>query len=196
MNDSEQEKLSIEQFFRAISGGGSHCELVGGIAYAMADATEGHNVICSNVLTAFVPAGKKKGYRTTSRDTAVRTGPDTIRYPDVVVDCGPPNAAAMMASRPTLIVEVSVSSTALLDYETRLREYQGVESVDTVMQIESEIVLVKVHRRQEDGAWTVNITETFDVPIWVPTLGMSITPNVIYDTLDMTPRPRLGEREK
>nr|WP_249808597.1 Uma2 family endonuclease [Bradyrhizobium sp. 48] len=191
-DEDEQEKLSIEEFFRAISGGEARCELVGGIAYVMARATEGHNVICSNVMTAFVSAAKAKGYRTTSRDTAVRTGPDTVRYPDVLVDCGPPNAEAMMASRPTLIVEVSSPGTAVFDYGTRLREYQGVESVNTVMQIESEIALVKVHRRQEDGAWTVNTSETFDVPIWLPTLGMSITLNVIYDTLGVTPRPRLG----
>jgi hypothetical protein len=66
MDIPEHEKLSIDDFFDAISGSEVRCELVGG-----AGAKEGHNVVCSNVQTAFVPAGKKKGCRTTSSDTAV-----------------------------------------------------------------------------------------------------------------------------
>jgi hypothetical protein len=72
----------------------------------MAGAKEGHNVICSNV----------------------QTGPDTIRYPDVVVDRGPPNAAAMTASNPTLIVEVSSPGTAVFDYGDKLREYEDLRA--------------------------------------------------------------------
>jgi Uma2 family endonuclease len=185
------EKLTIGEFFDAISGSEGRYELVGGIAYAMAGAKEGHNVICSNVQTAFVPAGKQKGCRTTSSDTAVQTGPDTVRYPDVVVDCGPPNAAAMIASKPTIIVEVSSPGTAVFDYGAKLREYQGVESVDTVIQIESEIALVKVHRRQKDGTWTEETFEEFDVAIPLPSLATSVTLNEIYDTLEVKPRPRL-----
>jgi hypothetical protein len=71
MDIPEHEKLSIDDFFDAISGSEVRYELVGGVAYAMAGAKEGHNVVCSNVQTAFVPAGKKKGCRTTSSDTAV-----------------------------------------------------------------------------------------------------------------------------
>ncbi|MDE5444397.1 hypothetical protein GWG65_23690 [Bradyrhizobium sp. CSA207] len=191
MGVPEHDKLTIAKFFAAISGSEIRYELVGGIAYAIAGGKEGHNVICSNVQTAFVPAGKKKGCRTTSSDTAVQTGPDTVRYPDVVVDCGPPNAATMTASRPTIIVEVSSPGTAVFDYGAKLREYQAVESVDTVMQIESEIALVRVHRRQTDGTWLEHAFEAFDVDIPLPTLGMSITLNEIYDTLDVKPRPRL-----
>jgi len=169
-------------------GSGFYAELVGGIAYAMVGAKEGHNVICSNVQAAFVPAGKKKGHRTTSSDTAIQTGPDTIRYPDVVVDCGPPNASAIMASKPTLIVEVSLPSAAPFDYGERLREYQELKSVETVIQIESEIALIKVHRRQADGKWTEEKFEEFDVAIPLPALDTSITLNEIYDTLDVRPR--------
>ncbi|MDE5443204.1 hypothetical protein GWG65_17450 [Bradyrhizobium sp. CSA207] len=165
MGVSEHEKLTIKEFFDAISGVEGHYELVAGVAYAMADANEAHNVICSNVQTVFVPAGKHKGWRTTSSNTAVQTGPTTIRYPDVVVDSGPANAAAMTASRPTIIAEVSSPGTAVFDCGTKLREYQGVASVDTVMQIESGIALVKVHRRHKSGTWTEETIEEFDVAI-------------------------------
>ena len=187
----EEEKLTVDEFFEAIAGREGRYELVGGVAYAMAGAKEGHNVICSNVQSAVVPAGKRKGGRTTSSNTAVRTGPDTVRYPDVVVDCGPPDATALTASRPTIVVEVSSSGAAVFEYGTKLHEYQGVESVGTVLQIESELALVKVHRRQEDGTWSEETIEEFDMDIPFPSLAVSMTLNEIYDTLDVRPRPRL-----
>ena len=191
MGAPEHDKLTIEEFFEAISVSEGRYELVGGVAYAMAGAKEGHNVIRSNVQTALVPAGKRKGCRTTSSDTAVQTGPDTIRYPDVVVDCGPPDAAAMTTSKPTMIVEVSSPGTAVFDYGAKLREYQGLKSVDTVLQIEAEIALVKVHRCQTDQTWTEETIEEFDVAITLPSLETSITLAEIYDTLEVRPRTRL-----
>jgi Uma2 family endonuclease len=191
MEVASHPKLTVDEFFEAISGADERYELIDGVAYAMAGAKEGHNVICSNVLIAIAPAGKKKGCRTTSSDTAVQTGPSTVRYPDVVVDCGPPDPSARMASNPTVIVEVTSPGTSFVDYSDKLREYQRLESVDTVMQIESEFVLVKVHRRQPDGTWADETIEDFGVDIQIPAVGTSITLNDVYDTLDLRPRPRL-----
>lgn len=185
------DKLTVAEFFAAISGRDGRYELVNGVAYAMAGAKEGHNVICSNVQTALVPAGKAKGCRTTSSDTAIQTGPDTVRYPDIVVDCGPANAASLTASQPTIVVEVSSPGTAVFDYGAKLREYQAMDSIDVVMQIESAFAFVQVHRRQADGHWTEETVEDFDTAIPLPTLGISITLNEIYDTVDVHTRPRL-----
>jgi Uma2 family endonuclease len=97
----------------------------------------------------------------------------------------------MTASKPTIIVEISSPVTPVLDDGAKLREYQDVESVDTVMQIESEIALVKVHRRQKNGTWTEETFEEFDLSIPLPSLATSISLNEIYDTLEVKPRPRL-----
>lgn len=191
MTIAETGKLTVAEFLKAVIGHDGRFELVRGVAYAMAGAKEGHNVICSNVLTALVPAGKRNGCRTTSSDTAVQTGPDTIRYPDVVVDCGPPNAAALTASKPTIVVEISSPGTAVFDHAAKLLEYQSLPSIGTILQIESEIALVKVHRRQDDGSWAEDTVETFETSIDLPPLAASITLNDIYDTLDVRPRPRL-----
>jgi Uma2 family endonuclease len=191
MEAASQPKLTVDKFFEAISGADERYELINGVAYAIDGAKEGHNVICSNVLVAIAPAGKKSGCRTTSSDTAVQTGPDTVRYPDVVVDCGPPDPSAKMASRPTVIVEVTSPGTSFVDYGDKLREYQKLESVDTVIQIESEFVLVKVHWRQSDGTWTDETIEDFGVAVPIPSTGASITLDDVYDTLDLRPRPRL-----
>lgn len=191
MTVAEAEKLTVAEFLGAIRGRDGRFELVRGVAYAMAGAKQGHNVICSNVLTALVPAAKRNGCRATSSDTAVRTGPDTIRYPDVVVDCSPANPAALTAVQPTLVVEISSPGTAVFDHAAKLLEYQSLASIDTILQIESEIALVNIHRRDSDGSWTDETVEAFDTAIALPALGIAITLNEIYDTLDVRPRPRL-----
>lgn len=71
----------------------------------------------------------------------------------------------MTASKPVIVVEVSAPDTAVFDYSGKLREYRSVESVDTVIQIEWEIVIVKIHRRQQDDTWTEETIEGFDVDI-------------------------------
>ena len=78
MRAPEHGKLTVEAFLEAIAGREGRYELVGGIAYALAGAKEGHNVICSNVLTALVPAGKAGGV---ARHRATRPcGPVRKRY--------------------------------------------------------------------------------------------------------------------
>lgn len=191
MGIPDHEKISIDDFFEAISGQEGRYELVHGVAYAMAGAKQGHNVICSNIQTALVPAGKKAGCRTTSSDTAVQTGPATVRYPDVVVDYGPPDAGSLVASKPTVIVEVSSPGTSVFDHGDKLREYQSLDGVSLILQVESEIAMVKVHTKGDDGVWVESTVEEFDMAIPIPSLGMSITLKDIYDTVDVRPRTRL-----
>ncbi len=190
MSVPEHEKLSVERFFQAIVGLDGQFELIDGVAYAMAGAKQGHNVISSNVQTALVPAGKRQGCRTTSSDTGVQTGPQTVRFPDVVVDCGPADPAALTATAPTVIVEVSSPGTAVFDYGEKLDEYKRLPSVQLILQIESEIVLVKAHRREAAG-WTETTYESLDDIIPVSPLGTSVPVAEIYDTLDISPRARL-----
>jgi hypothetical protein len=73
MGIHEHETLTVDEFFEPISGSEGRYELVSGVARAMTRAQEGHNIIRSNVLAAFVPAGKRKGCRATSVNTGVQT---------------------------------------------------------------------------------------------------------------------------
>lgn len=190
MGVPEQERLSVATFFKAISGRDGQFELIDGVAYAMAGAKQGHNVISSNVQTAFVPAGKRQGCRTTSSDTGVLTGPRSVRFPDVVVDCGPADPSALTATAPTVIVEVSSPGTAVFDYGEKLDEYRGLASVQLILQIESEIVLVKAHRRESEG-WKETMHESLADIIEIAPLRMSLSVAEIYDTLAVSPRARL-----
>ncbi len=103
----EHGSMSADAFLHWIEGQAERHELVDGTAVRMmAGAKQSHNVVTSNILVAMAPSAKFKGCRTTSSDTAVRTGPQGVRYPDIVVDCAPPDPSAREAARPVAVVEV------------------------------------------------------------------------------------------
>ena len=101
----------------------------------------------------------------------------------------------MTASRPRIIVEVSPPGGAPFDDDARAREYRAVESVDTIMRIESEIALVKVHGRQQDGTWAEETFEEFGVAISLPALAAAAGRDLRYagrETLTISQRVRLS----
>lgn len=171
MITSGNRRLTVEEFLEINSGSEERYELVEGIAFSLARADERRNVIRSNVLTALVPAAKRAGCRATSFNTAVLTGPDTIRYPDVVVDCGPRDDNAMIASKPVIVVDVSAPGTDPIHGSDRLREYKRLENIDTIIRIEAETRRVDVHRKLVDRTWSHQTVERHDV---VESAGLQI----------------------
>ena len=96
-------RVSAEDFLKWVLTQDSRFELVDGyVIEMMAGANQGHNVVVSNIVSSLRPQSKSVGCRTTSSNTAIRTLASTIRYPDIVVDCGPPDPDAMVAEAPHL----------------------------------------------------------------------------------------------
>lgn len=164
----------------------------------MAGARQSDNVVTSNIVVGLAPMAKGRGCRTTSSDTAVRTGPYGIRYPDVVVDCGSPVPSARQAIRPILVVEIASPGTFAVDLTDKLDEYQRHEDIQVIMLVEPDIISLRVYRRDTHGLWNVEKYDGLGDVIDLPEIGSSISLADIYDTLNPTIRPRLrmvGEPE-
>ncbi|MBC8129772.1 MAG: Uma2 family endonuclease, partial [Rhizobiaceae bacterium] len=143
----EHERVSAPAFLRWVMTQQERFELVDGqIVRMMAGARQSHNVVTSNLVVALSPSAKRQGCRTTSSDTAVGTGPRSIRFPDVVVDCGPSDPTAVKASRPTLVVEVASPGTSAIDTTDKLDEYQAHEDIRVIVFVDPDVVSVKVYR--------------------------------------------------
>ena len=186
------DRLSADEFLRWVSAEEDRFELVDGrVVRLMAGAKQSHNVATSNLVATLSPQGKRAGCRTTSSDTAVRTGPESVRYPDVVVDCGLSDPNALEASRPTLVVEVASPGTSAIDTTDKLDEYRGHDDIRLIMFVDPDIVAVKLYRRGDDGSWHVEKYDALDQDIELPEIGGAISLKDIYDTLDPSPRLRL-----
>jgi len=189
----EHERLSAEAFLDWVEKQSERFELVEGVPICMmAGARQSHNVATSNILVALAPSAKTAGCRTTSSDTAVRTGPSGVRYPDVVVDCGPPAPSAKAATRPTVVVEVSSSGTLAVDLTDKMDEYRAHDDIRVIMLVEPDVVFVKVYRGETHGRWTVERYDGLDQTVELPEVNATVSLRDIYDTLEPKSRPRLN----
>ncbi|MBO0904445.1 Uma2 family endonuclease [Jiella sonneratiae] len=189
---AEHEPMSADRFLVWIEAQEERYELADGLVVRMmAGAKESHNVVTTNIVVSLAAHAKRRGCRTTSSDTAVRTGPRGIRFPDVVVDCGPPDADAKEASRPTIVVEVSSPGTLATDLADKLEEYRGREDIRVIVLVEPDVVSVRVYRRDPNGVWSIEKYDDLADTVHLPEIGGSLALADVYDTLEPRRRPQL-----
>jgi Uma2 family endonuclease len=86
--------VSEDEFFEFLKTADGRWELVDGEISMMAGANQRHQDIVMNIAASLYPQLRGGKCRPTTADTAVKTH-GNIRYPDVVVDCGPRNDTSM-----------------------------------------------------------------------------------------------------
>ncbi|GGK47985.1 Uma2 family endonuclease [Salinarimonas ramus] len=192
MGIAEPGRMSADAFLDWLARQSERHELVDGFPVRlMAGAKQSHNVVTTNLVVVLAPSAKASGCRTTSSDTAVRTGSHSIRFPDVVVDCGPPDPSAREAANPTVVVEVASPGTSVVDLTDKLDEYRRHAAIRVIVLVEPDIVSVKVYRRIDAERWAVERYDTLDATIPVPEIDTAIAVADVYDTLEPAPAPRL-----
>ena len=192
MTIQKPERMSATAFLTWASAQEERFELVDGrIVRMMTGAKQSHNVAAMNVAAALLPQARRSGCRTTASDTAVRTSPGGIRYPDVVVDCGPMERDALEASRPVLIVEVASPGTTEIDATDKLDEYQARGDIRLILFVDPDVVSVKLYRQDHEGLWQVEKYDSLDQSIELPEVGAVLALGDIYATLDPELRPPL-----
>jgi Uma2 family endonuclease len=190
--DTAEKGMTADEFFDWIERETEPHELVDGIPVRMmAGGRPSRNVATTNIVVALPPSAKTKGCRTTSSDTAVRTGQCGVRYPDVVVDCGLPDPSAKEAERPTAVVEVSSPDTLAIDLTDKIDEYQAHDDIQVIMLVEPDVISVKVYRRDVHGLWTVEKYDDLEQSVDLPEINSSVRLRDVYHTMEPKSRPRL-----
>ena len=87
-------------------------EYVGGRVFAMAGASEAHNLIAGNLYTVLRAHVQNRGCRTFMSDMKVRVEKmQAFYYPDVLVTCDPEDIEQYHKSQPCLMIEVLSPAT-------------------------------------------------------------------------------------
>lgn len=191
MSLGKVERVTVDEFVPWAMRQRERYELVDGrIVRAMTGVRQSHNVVISNIVMSIGPQLKRSRCRTTASDMAVRTSKQGIRYPDVVVDCGPPDPSALTASEPRIIVEVTSRSTSAIDASDKLDEYKALARVQAIVLVEPDVVSVKVYRRDGEG-WTPEWYASLGDSVPFPEVGAVLPLSDLYDTLEPGHRPPL-----
>lgn len=77
--------------------------------------------------------------------------PETIRYPDIVVEPADEPGGSLCTGRPALIVEVLSRSTAATDLDVKPAEYLGLASLDVYLIASQAEAAMLVYERGNNG---------------------------------------------
>jgi Uma2 family endonuclease len=149
-------------FLAWVQGREGRYELAGGRVVMMVGASRAHGILVMN-LASIMRAQLDAREWTVIADFGLDLGPETLRYPDIVVDPAGGSADDYTATAPALIAEVLSPSTADVDLGDKAAEYRQLPSLSAYL----------VFAQREPKAW-----------VWVRgSDGFPPAPNVIvgYD---------------
>ena len=174
--------LSAPAFFALIASREERWELIDGQPVMMAPTTQRHRDLVANILASLHRQLRGTGSRATWSRTGVRTGEATIRYPDLVVDCGHRDDHGTCATSPILVCEVLSPSRDPFDTHLRVSEYKAHRDMAHIVLIDPEAPRAIIHRR-EDAGWHNRLYDGMDQIVEFPGIGAAAPLRDIYDGL-------------
>lgn len=187
MSLSAIDRFSIPEFFTFLSESQERWELVDGVPIMMAGATQRHQDVAANLLAFLHQRLRGSGCRPTGSDTGVLTGVASVRYPDLVVDCGPREDQSMHATTPTLVIEVLSPSAQGFDSHLKLIEYKKNTDIRQVLLVDTVTPRVLVHRRDGE-VWREEVLTGLEGVIDLPDIRTELPMADVYDGIEFGPR--------
>ncbi len=158
-------------------------EYLAGVVYAMAGATEAHNVISQNISGALWQQLRNRRCRAFAADykVRIRTGAaEFYYYPDVMIDCAEFQGKALFSEEPRVIFEVSSPDTERTDRAEKKANYQSISTLDVYVVVNQFQLDVTLYRRTGDGWVMEYLNEASDV-LELPTVECSLPLSTIYE---------------
>jgi Uma2 family endonuclease len=180
MADTAHRRWTLQEYLDWEERQETRNEFVNGAPRAMTGGTKAHGRVAGNVFTYL--HGRLAGKRCAPdiMNTKVMIPAGNVRYPDVLVDCGPFRANDIAAVEPTVVVEVYSKSTTVLDQTDKLDEYQSIPSMQHIVHLRQSEARGDIWTRNEKG-WTRVPFSGLDAGIDLTAIGVTIPLSVVYD---------------
>lgn len=173
-------KRSVEDYLEAEKSSPVKHEYVDGDVYAMAGASDKHNLIAGDIYTALTIHLRDSPCQPFSSDIKVRVSRKIYYYPDILVSCEQSPEDAHYRNEPILIVEVASPSTARTDRSEKLLYYLQMPSLREYVIVDQRALNVEIHRREADGGWTTYYFDEPDDEIDLKSVDLTIPITEIY----------------
>ena len=160
---SVQPHLTFDEFLVLERDSEMKHELIGGVIYAMAGASQRHNDVVTNLLVAITPAARAGGCRARAADQLVKVDDINGKYPDVGVYCEE-EPDDFYVTQPCLLVEVLSPSSHERDKVTKLSAYRRLPSLKAYLIVDPVNSMIYAHMRDHRGAWS---TTTAGIGDWL-----------------------------
>ncbi|MCK9636837.1 Uma2 family endonuclease [Methylobacter sp. Wu8] len=151
-------------------------QLIDGEVYAMAGASENHNLLAGNIFSELKNHLKGTPCRTFMADMKVRVAEDFF-YPDVMVVCAEDNEDEYYKKSPVIIVEVLSKTTRKFDQTRKRIRCQTIPTLQEYVLIEQDKGEIQVFSRSQN--WQSSYYYLGD-SITFHSLGITISVEDIY----------------
>lgn len=151
-------------------------EYLGGVVYAMAGASEAHNIIATNLIGMLYSQLRGKRCQAFGSDMKVRLHPvdsTYFYYPDAMVACDPTDGGHGWRERPTALFEIISEDTRRVDEREKRVPYLQLTSLQVYVRIEQKRPEVIVDRRTAEG-WVVERLDGLDAVLSLPSLNIEL----------------------
>jgi Uma2 family endonuclease len=174
MSFALQKLLSEEEYLAAEEKSPVKREFVAGRVYAMAGASERHNLLAGNLFAA-VHRACGGNCRPFFADMRLRLdGGGIYYYPDLMIVCDPGDDDPYFKTSPCMIAEVLSPETESTDRREKLVAYQKLPSLREYLLVAQDQVRVEVFHRvtlREWGLTTLGRADTLElkcIPLRLP----------------------------
>jgi len=175
-------RVSPEEYLRLERAAETKSEYDDGVIYAMAGASERHNLIVGNLnwsLRNRLPSG----CRVYPSDMKVRIlNPTRFYYPDVSVVCEKPrfaDDAKDVLLNPLVVFEVLSETTAAHDRGRKFHSYQTIDSLRELVFVSQDLHLVE-HYRRDGEHWIYTAAQGRDARVTLPAVNCELPLGDIY----------------
>ncbi|MGB3761139.1 MAG: Uma2 family endonuclease [Rivularia sp. (in: cyanobacteria)] len=175
--------LTVEEYFQLEQTSEIRHEYVDGEVFAMAGASEEHNLIVTNIIALLRPHLRGTPCRTFASDMKVKVKvqkADIFYYPDILVSCDPNDDERYFKTSPKLIVEVLSNSTKTIDKREKRINYQNIETLQEYVLISQDEIKVEVYRKDNQGNWSMQ-TLGKDDELHLYSIDLKLTMAEIYE---------------
>jgi Uma2 family endonuclease len=149
--------IDAEEFLDIDFGPDRKAELDAGVIRMMAGGTGGHSRVQGNVFAYLRAHLRGSGCRPHGSDMAVKTDRWSVRYPDVSIICGDQTRREDDKKKSyenvVAVFEILSPSTSVYDQNIKLKEYQLVTAIQTIVFIDPDAETVRTVQRLGPGSW-------------------------------------------
>jgi Uma2 family endonuclease len=164
-------------------------EYLAGVVYAMAGASNSHNLIATNTTVAVGSRLRGRSCRAYNSDTKMRIRmPDQVRfyYPDASVICRSNPGGDSYQDEPTVLFEVLSRQTRRIDEGEKKEAYLTIPSLGVYALVEQDSATVVLFRRSETG-FIREVYSGLDAVLPLPEIGTELPLAEIYDGVEFAP---------
>jgi Uma2 family endonuclease len=179
MNVQPRVPMDKATFLAWAQGREGRFELVERRVVMMVGGSKTHALIASQLMRALWARIDATKWVVLGSDLAVDVGPDSLRYPDAIVD-SIGGQRALVATAPVLIAEVLSPSSATLDLGDKAAEYLRLPSLATYLVLSQDEIKAWVYEKGSKQRPGPQVISGAGAAISVPALEIDLPLAEIY----------------